>query len=126
MAASNLLVFLGIVFAALRLAALVKELQHTANETIKPSLEAVNRLANEATSLVAEVGGHAERVVRDGANTATEVTRHVRTTSGLITGALRRPAIVTDSIMAGVETGIARFLAPRARRNAGESLRKEP
>lgn len=126
MAASNLLVFLGIVFAALRLAALVKELQHTANETIKPSLEAVNRLANEAASIVAEVGDHAERVVRDGTSTASEITRQMRTTSGLVASVLRRPAVVADSVMAGVEAGVARFLAPRPRRNDVTSAREKP
>lgn len=126
MAASNLLAFLGLVFAAMKIAALVKEMQQTAQDTIQPSLDAINRFANEATSVVSDVGEQAGRIARDSQKTAAEVSRQVRATSGLITGAVRRPAIVSESVMAGVEAGIVRFLAPRSSGEQKQITRTEP
>jgi hypothetical protein len=117
MAASNLLLFGGLVFLGLKVAAAVRDITASAREAVQPTLDSVNALASQTSDVLNDVGGSLGRVARESEATVQDVSRKVRTTTGLVSAAVSRPSTTMESVMYGLGVGVATLLGSRGKRD---------
>ena len=111
MAASNLLLLVGVVYFAWRLKAIVKEtVKNTLDETlprVQPVIDNVTQVTAQVNDLVQKVGPRIDRITEEAESTVHNVAGKFKTTSTIVTENVARPVVAFASTLAAIQKGMA-------------------